>query len=328
MEFNAPLMCAPALEEAIDRNPLTLSPDTLLSDAIFLMSNARGQSCLLDQTLNPIQNEIGKSESRSSCVLVIKDSTLLGIFTERDIVRFTATGMNFEAVTISEIMIQPVITLNQIHLQDIFAALFLFRRYRIRHLPIVDEEGNLVGVISPESIRQVLRPANLLKLRRVADVMNKEVVKSSPITSVLNLAKLMANSRVSCVVITEEDNHGRSIPVGIVTERDIVQFQSLALELSKIQAQDVMSTPLFLLSPEDSLWTAHQQMQQRHVRRLVVSSNWGWGLGIVTQTSLLKIFDPVEMYGIIDTLQKTVEQLEAQKMTMLNQIDTDTVTSF
>jgi CBS domain-containing protein len=32
--------------------------------------------------------------------------------------------------------------------QDIFAALFLFRRYRIRHLPIVDDQGQLVGVIS------------------------------------------------------------------------------------------------------------------------------------------------------------------------------------
>ncbi len=313
MEFDAPLMCAPALEDAIDSSPLTLPPDTLLIDAISLMSYTRGQSCKLDENLNPIKIENGRSESRSSCVLVMQDSALVGIFTERDIVRFAATGMSFDDVKISQVMIKPVITLNQTYLQDVFAALFLFRRYRIRHLPIVDEQEKLIGVISPESIRQVLRPANLLKLRRVADVMSKEVISSSPMTSVLELAKLMANSKVSCVVITQQDSIGRANPVGIVTERDIVQFQSLGLELAKIQAQDVMSTPLFLLNPEDSLWKAHQQMQRRHVRRLVVSLNWGWGLGIVTQTSLLKIFDPVEMYAIIDTLQKTVEQLEAQK---------------
>ncbi len=314
MEFDAPLMCAPALEDAIDSSPLTLPPDTLLIDAISLMSYTRGQSCKLDENLNPIKIENGRSESRSSCVLVMQDSALVGIFTERDIVRFAATGMSFDDVKISQVMIKPVITLNQAYLQDVFAALFLFRRYRIRHLPIVDEQEKLIGVISPESIRQVLRPANLLKLRRVADVMSKEVISSSPMTSVLELAKLMANSKVSCVVITQQDSIGRANPVGIVTERDIVQFQSLGLELAKIQAQDVMSTPLFLLNPEDSLWKAHQQMQRRHVRRLVVSLNWGWGLGIVTQTSLLKIFDPVEMYAIIDTLQKTVEQLEAQKL--------------
>ncbi len=314
MEFDAPLMCAPALEDAIDSSPLTLPPDTLLIDAISLMSYTRGQSCKLDENLNPIKIENGRSESRSSCVLVMQDSALVGIFTERDIVRFAATGMSFDDVKISQVMIKPVITLNQAYLQDVFAALFLFRRYRIRHLPIVDEQEKLIGVISPESIRQVLRPANLLKLRRVADVMSKEVISSSPMTSVLELAKLMANSKVSCVVITQQDSIGRANPVGIVTERDIVQFQSLGLELAKIQAQDVMSTPLFLLNPEDSLWKAHQQMQRRHVRRLVVSLNWGWGLGIVTQTSLLKIFDPVEMYAIIYTLQKTVEQLEAQKL--------------
>lgn len=78
-----------------------------------------------------------------------------------------------------------------------------------------------------------------------------------------------------------------------------------------------MSTPLFLLTPEDSLWKAHQEMQRRHVRRLVVSWNGGKGLGIVTQTSLLKVFDPVEMYEVIETLQRTIKQLEAEKAELL-----------
>jgi CBS-domain-containing membrane protein len=74
-----------------------------------------------------------------------------------------------------------------------------------------------------------------------------------------------------------------------------------------------MSTPLLLLSPEDSLWTAHQEMQKRRVGRLVVSWNWGQGLGIVTQTSLLRVFDPMEMYGVIENLQQTIQQLQAEQ---------------
>ena len=225
--------------------------------------------------------------------------------------------MNFEGVKIAEVMTHPVITLNEANFQDIFAALFLFRRYRIRHLPILSEGGQLIGVVSPESIRQVLRPANLLKLRRVLDVMSKQVIHAPMTTSVLRLAQLMAEYRVSCVVITQEDAEGSFRPVGIVTERDIVQFQSLELEIWKIQALDVMSTPLFLLSPEDSLWIAHQEMQRRHVRRLVVSWNWGRGLGIVTQTSLLRVFDPMEMYGVIETLQRSFQELEAEKTKLL-----------
>jgi signal-transduction protein with cAMP-binding, CBS, and nucleotidyltransferase domain len=75
-----------------------------------------------------------------------------------------------------------------------------------------------------------------------------------------------------------------------------------------------MSTPLFLLSPEDSLWTAHQEMQTRKVGRLVVSWNWGQNLGIVTQTSLLRVFDPMEMYGVIENLQQTIQQLMAERV--------------
>ncbi|MGK7874502.1 MAG: CBS domain-containing protein [Xenococcaceae cyanobacterium] len=307
------LIGTPVLEEAIDRHPLIVTPDTLLVDAIALMSQTVGRSCSLP-SLNSTSEEIRRSEARSSCVLVMEESKLLGIFTERDIVRLTADGLNFEGVKIGNVMAQPVITLTEANFKDIFAALFLFRRYRIRHLSIVDEQNQLVGIVSHESIRQALRPTNLLKLRRVSDVMTTQVIHAPMTASVLSLARLMAEQRVSCVVITEEENaEGSFRPVGIVTERDIVQFQSLKLNLTKTKAQDVMSTPLFLLSPEDSLLTAHLQMQRRRVRRLVVSWNWGFNLGIVTQTSLLRVFDPMEMYGVIETLQRTVEQLEAEK---------------
>jgi CBS domain-containing protein len=255
--------------------------------------------------------------TRSSCILVIEENKLLGIFTERDVVKLTAMGRDFTGVKIADVMIHPVITLVETSFRDIFAALFLFRRYRIRHLVIVNEEKEVVGIISPESIRQVLRPTNLLKMRRVSEVMTTQVIHAAPTASVLSLAQMMAEHKISCVVITTTDTENDVLsafkPVGIVTERDVVQFQGLGLNLSEIQAKTVMSTPLSLLSPDDSLWFAHQEMQKRRVRRLVVSWDWGAKLAIVTQTSLLRIFDPLEMYGVMETLQLTVAQLETEK---------------
>jgi CBS domain-containing protein len=127
----------------------------------------------------------------------------------------------------------------------------------------------------------------------------------------------MAERRVSCVVITEENGYGGFYPLGIVTERDIVQFQTLRLNLAQTLAQTVMSTPLFLLHPQDSLWKAHREMQRRRVRRLVVFWDLGRGLGIITQSNLMRVFDPVEMYGVIEILQRTIEQLEAEKAELL-----------
>ncbi len=313
MQLDDPLMCAPAIEEAIDRHPLIVTPKTPLTEVIALISQTQVSSCSLPR-LTSLSDSISASEPPSVCVLVMQGAELVGIFTERDIVRLTAAGINFAEVSLDEVMTQPVVTLPLTAFANIFAALFLFRRYRIRHLPIVDERGQLVGIVSPESIRQVLRPANLLKLRRVAEVMTTQVIHAPLTASVQRLAELMAGYRVSCVVISEGSLSGGFQPVGIVTERDIVQFQFLQLALSKTPAEAVMSTPLFLLRPEDSLLSAHQEMDRRHVRRLVVSWNWGKELGIVTQTSLLRVFDPMEMYGVIETLQRTVQQLEAEKV--------------
>ncbi|OLP15800.1 histidine kinase [Leptolyngbya sp. 'hensonii'] len=313
--MDSPLRWAPDLNAAIERTPLIVSPETLLVDVITLISQTHHRTCTLDGVEQSTHSDplSDNFKRQAGCVLVIQDGQLKGILTERDVVRWTATGMNFAGVQVSKVMVHPVITVSQRSLQDIFAVLFLFRRYRIRNVPVVDDTERVIGVISHSSLRQALRPANLLRLYRVADVMTTQVVQAPLSTPVLQVAQLMATQRVSCVVITQFDDENNSRPVGIVTERDIVQFQALQIDLSHTMAERVMSTPLFLLNPEDSLWTAQQEMQKRHVGRLVVSWNWGRKMGILTQTSLLRVFDPVEMYSVIKNLQQTIQQLETEK---------------
>lgn len=300
----------PALDEAIDRSPLVVAPNAAVLDVIASMSRVGENHCRFATEGVPSSRSI---PNRQSCALVSDDDRrILGIFTERDLVRLTATGVSLSGKTIADVMTCPVITLSETDLQDIFAALFLFRRYRIRHLAIVDDRDRWVGIVTPNSIRRVIRPSNLLKLRRVSEVMTSPVVSGTSDLPLMEVAQLMENARVSCVVITTGEIDNRRLPIGIVTERDIVQFQSLELNVSQTAAERVMSSPLFLLKPEDSLWTAHQEMQKRHVRRMVVSWDWGYQLGIVTQTSLLRIFDPLEMYSVVETLQRTIRQLTAQ----------------
>jgi CBS domain-containing protein len=311
MPLNNPLDWTPDLEKAIDRYPLMVPPTTSLIEAIALLGTPpyRKQTKTNELEFKPVEKDV-----RISCVLVTQGQELLGILTERDIVRLTAQKIDFASVTVADVMIHPIITLSQRSVQDIFAVLFLFRRYNIRHLPIVDNQEKLIGIVTHESIRKILRPANLLRFRRVADVMTNQVVQAPLTVNVLELAQLMSEHRVSCVVITQRNTENNQNPVGIVTERDIVQLQALQIDLINMPAEMVMSTPLFLLSPEDSLWTAHQEMQTRKVGRLVVSWNWGQNLGIVTQTSLLRVFDPMEMYGVIENLQQTIQQLMAEQV--------------
>ena len=319
----------PTLDRVIDRSPLTVAPDTPLSEVITLMGQQR-PSCSLNadipptdiyQQLTEIANPLTSSalrDARGICVFVVEKSSsqsaqnsqLQGIFTERDLVDLIASGKNLKNVTIAEVMRQPAATLTHNQDRDIFSALILLRQQRIHHLPILEDGGQLLGVITPESIRQaMLLPANILKMRHVKEVMTAEVIQAPVTASVMALAQLMAQHRVSCVVITELSmNLPFPIPAGIVTERDIVEFQALDLDLWETIAQTVMSTPLFSLKPEDSLWVAHQEMQQRLVRRLVVTAEGGELLGIVTQSSLLRVLDPMEMSGAIDVLHASIQE--------------------
>ncbi|MCZ0900079.1 CBS domain-containing protein, partial [Microcoleus sp. HI-ES] len=106
-------------------------------------------------------------------------------------------------------------------------------------------------------------------------------------------------------------------PLGIITEYDIVQAQFLELNFQQTPAQKVMRTPLQFLQPSDSLWTAHKEMDQQQVQRLVVCGGRGELLGIITQTSLLRVLDPTEMYRVVKQLQQSVYQLQAEKVELL-----------
>ncbi|MFP4124190.1 MAG: PAS domain S-box protein [Coleofasciculus sp.] len=314
---------SPQLNDILDRTPVTVTLDTPVLEVLARMSQVQGCFCSQDgeKTPEPSQNPL--MSPSTSCVLVTQGTKLVGIFTERDVVRLTAQGRNLAGVSIRQVMSPPDYHLKSSEFRDFFSILGILKQYQIRHLPVVDDQEQLLGLITLSTLRSVIEPSHLLKLRTVDEVMNTTVIQATVNTSALKLAQLMARHRVSCVVICQgiEGKHQQK-PVGIVTERDIVQFQVLGVNLSGLQANDVMSQPLFCLHPTNNLWYAHQEMQRRYVRRLVVTGDTGELLGIVTQTGLLQVLDPMEMYGVIDQLQQVIGQLEAEKIELLESRNT------
>ncbi|KST68157.1 CBS domain-containing protein [Mastigocoleus testarum] len=311
-----------SLTEAICK-PLVVTPDTPVVEVIGLMSQGWVGNCRLDNYDSPSDENLVIQENTSDCVLIIDDRQLVGIFTERDVVQLIAAGRNLKGITIAEVMSRELVVLktNDTN-QDIFAARNLMRQHGIRHLPIMDECDRVLGTISSEGIRRALRPTQWLRFCRVREVMNVQVVHALPTVSVLDAIKLMIYHHVSCIVIVQEvrgnrkySNSGVSnlLPIGIITERDILQFQRLELNLESTQVEAVMSAPLFLVSPEDSLWVVQSLMQQHRVRRLVVANSEKELVGIITQTSLLQALDPTEMYGILELLQQRVGELETER---------------
>ena len=90
----------------------------------------------------------------------------IGIITERDIARLVAFSSNLSTDTpTSELMSQPLITINQN--SSIKDASDLMQQHNIRRLPVLDNKGKLVGIITAKDILKAMM--DLLK-----SVMNQQ----------------------------------------------------------------------------------------------------------------------------------------------------------
>lgn len=109
--------------------PLFVDPETTAAEAIAIMR-----------------------EARHGCVLVKQDSSLVGIFTERDVLtRVLQPGRDPKTVTMNEVMTPRPITLSPA--DPPANAIHLSAARGLRHLPVVDQE-EILGFIS---VRHLLR---------------------------------------------------------------------------------------------------------------------------------------------------------------------------
>jgi CBS domain-containing protein len=112
----------------------------------------------------PIAVEVGTSvqkavhlmqQHRIGCVVVTRGGLLAGIFTERDVLMKIVESRN----DLSEVKIDDVMTSNpEVLLEDdmIAFALNLMHVGGYRHVPVVDEQGKPVGVLSIKDIVEYL----------------------------------------------------------------------------------------------------------------------------------------------------------------------------
>ncbi len=325
------------LSLAIKPNPLLVGKDTMVSQVLQLMKsdeNLCGINHNIDsynidsfsenntnsQTSNGHQETVCKLNKRPDCVLVVENTELIGIFTVRDAVKLIAQGYDLNQTPISQVMNTPVFSIKESEVTSIFALINLMQQRRIRHLPVLDAQDQLIGLVSHESLRCLVQPFDLLRLRSVKEVMNTEVVKASASTYVLELSRLMTENRVSCVVLTEAvmlNDDCIDQPVGIVTEGDIVEWQAIGVNLVNLQAYQMMKKPICTMKPRNTLLEAHHLMDQYGLQRLLVVGERQELLGILTQTTILQAIDPWEIYNLAETLQVKVAEMQNEKVEIL-----------
>ena len=129
------------------------------------------------------------------------------------------------AVLASQIMTSPVVTLTLA--ATVAEAREIIRRRRFRHIPVVTDDGRLVGMVSdryllagpphpdrPDEPQDPPRPD-----QTVGEVMTPRVLCAAPDTSIREIARILVEERVGALPILDH----RVRPVGILTITDVLK---------------------------------------------------------------------------------------------------------
>jgi len=123
----------------------------------------------------------------------------------------------------------------------------------------------------------------------IGEICNREVVYAARDTTVQAAAKLMRHYHVGSLVVIDEFG-GKRIPVGIVTDRDIVvEVDATELDPKVMTIGDIMTSQLATVPESEGLLETMEVMRAKGVRRLPVVGGEGQLVGIVTIDDLLEI---------------------------------------
>ncbi|GGK81850.1 EAL domain-containing protein [Amphritea balenae] len=115
-------------------------------------------------------------------------------------------------------------------------------------------------------------------------ICNVDVLNAQPTDSVPAILQRMRSAKVSSMVIVEQN-----IPIGIITERDIVRLVAQSgQKLTSLCAEQIMTAPVKTLPYNFEFEQAYELMQQEQLRHIVVTDQTGGMYGIVTETDFVQ----------------------------------------
>jgi CBS domain-containing protein len=125
------------IRDVMTPNPSTLSADSSVAEAARLMK----------------QEDVG-------VIPVVEGERLVGTVTDRDITtRVVAEGKDPSSVSMREIASTDLVTIDP--QQNVAEALRLMADHQVRRLPVVEEDGRLVGIVAQADVAQEAEPAQV-----------------------------------------------------------------------------------------------------------------------------------------------------------------------
>jgi CBS domain-containing protein len=238
-------------------------------------------------------------DNRFGCAPVVDDQRhIVGIITEVDFLRLVLDMLARDHdLLVGGFMTRDLITLHQE--QSLFVAEEIMTLRQIRHLPVVDDAGALVGLITHRDLlaaqySALTRASEFPADARAKDIMRSDVWTTTSATPAIEAALTLRDHRFGCLPVVD----GGKL-AGIVTEAD---FLTLLVERHgpgrrsapryDAPAHYYMSSPVRVVSPGDDLEHVQALLGTHGISSLAVVED-GKLVGVISQTDLLRVSFPL-----------------------------------
>ncbi len=126
-------------------------------------------------------------------------------------------------MVVGQFMTTKLLTVRPDDSMDLAASIMDWKR--VRHVPVENDEGELVGLVSHRSIIKKIVDGEKNIATAISEIMNEQLVFAHPKTTTVEAIRLMREKRVSCLPVVEDGKL-----VGVITEYDLIKVASHVLE--------------------------------------------------------------------------------------------------
>lgn len=126
----------------------------------MIVSNyCRRNVVVIEESKTPLDAAIAMRECSSGDVVVVRrdnnNDIPIGVISDRDIViEIVGEKIDPESVTVKDMLLKPVVTVNES--EDLNQCMQIMKQCALKRLPVVDDDGLLVGIISVDDVIEVL----------------------------------------------------------------------------------------------------------------------------------------------------------------------------
>lgn len=147
---------------------------------------------------------------------------------------------------------------------------------------------------------------------RIGDICTRSVVTCSRDATVLEVARLMRDRHVGDVVVVDE-GEGKAIPVGIVTDRDlVVEILAEGLRPDDLRVGDLIVGEVTTAFDSELVYDAIWHMRSKGIRRLPVVDAHGHLVGLLTADDVTRFLGE-ELTNVARIHPRRIDREEAKR---------------